>query len=97
MPKKLSASEIAKKFCAEAQMQRAPQTMPVNHHLSFQQNSWNNMVNMRLERIFVEQFRTYINSKLSRGLKSQNKKLLKKKLKKMKQKEQEKERELEEE
>lgn len=33
--KKLQASEIARKFCAEAQMQRAPQTMPVNHHLTF--------------------------------------------------------------
>ena len=45
------------------------------------------MVNMRLERLFVDQFRIYINTKLSRGLNSQNKKLLKKKLKKMKKKE----------
>ena len=33
--KKLAGSEIARKFCAEAQMQRAPQTMPVNNHLTF--------------------------------------------------------------
>jgi len=33
--KRLQTSDISRKFCAEAQMQRAPQTMPVNHHLTF--------------------------------------------------------------
>jgi len=49
-----------------------------------------------LERIFIDQFREHINSKLKSRFTSQNKKLQKKKLKKLKQKEQMQEKERQE-
>ena len=51
---------------------------------------------MKLERIFVDQFRQCINSKLKSQFTTQNKKVQKRKIKKLKKKEQDQEREREE-
>ena len=53
-------------------------------------------VDMKLERIFIDQFRQHINSKLKSQFTTQNKKVQKRKIKKLKKKEQDQEREREE-
>ena len=88
--------QIGIQYCFSVQMSQAAKTKKANEQY---QSPEVLHVNMRLERILIEQFRNLVTSQLKSRFNTSNRRLQKKKIKKLKLKEQEreKERQLEEE
>lgn len=80
----VNIEQIGEQFCFSASMSKASHTTTAN-------DSWkspeSHHVDMRLERILIEQFRFIVTSKLKSHFTTANRRLQKKKIKKLKQKE----------
>ena len=96
LPHPVNSEQIGIQYCFSVQLSQAANTKKANE--SYQSPELLH-VNMRLERIMIDQFRNLVTSQLKSRFNTSNRRLKKKKIKKLKLKEQEreKERQLEEE
>ena len=85
-----NVEKIGERFCFAASISKASHTSAANETWKSAESQH---INMRLERILIEQFRFIVTSKLKSHFTTANRRLQKKKIKKLKQKEQERERE----
>ena len=84
LPHPINSEQIGIQYCFNAQLTQPPNTKRAND--SYQSSELIH-VNMRLERILIDQFRNLVTSQLKSRFNTQNRKLQKRKIKKLKLKE----------